>query len=62
MWIWVLTGPQILISRTFKDQSDFPGLENTHPFNGPFSGTSRVSLYQKGIINVDFTEARDSEW
>jgi len=25
---------------------------NTHPFNDPFSGTTRV----------DFTEARDSEW
>jgi len=33
-----------------------------HPFNGPFSGTTRVSRYQKGKINVDFTEARDSEW
>ena len=21
---------------------------NTHPFNGPFSGTTRVSQYQKG--------------
>jgi len=33
-----------------------------HPFNGPFSGTSRVSQYQKGKTNLDFTEARDSEW
>jgi len=33
-----------------------------HPFNGPFSGTTRVSRYQKGKINLDFTEARDSEW
>jgi len=32
------------------------------PFNGPFSGTTRVSLYQKGISNLDFTEATDSEW
>ena len=29
---------------------------HTHPFNCPFSGTTRVSRYQKG------TEARDSEW
>ena len=35
---------------------------HTHPFNGPFSGTTRVSLYQKGKTNLDFTEARDSEW
>ena len=35
---------------------------NTHPFNGPLSGTTRVSRYQKGKTNLDFTEARDSEW
>ena len=34
----------------------------THPFNGPLSGTTRVSWYQKGETNLDFTEARDSEW
>ena len=34
----------------------------THPFNGPLSGTTRVSRYQKGKTNLDFTEARDSEW
>ena len=34
----------------------------THLFNGPFSGTTRVSQYQKGKTNLDFTEARDSEW
>ena len=33
-----------------------------HPFNGPFSRTTRVSRYQKGETNLDFTEARDSEW
>jgi len=33
-----------------------------HPFNGPFSGTTRVSRYQEGKTNLDFTEARDSEW
>jgi len=31
-------------------------------FNGPFSRTTRVSRYQKGKTNLDFTEARDSEW
>ena len=35
---------------------------NTHPFNGPLSGTTQVSRYQKGNTNLDFTEARDSEW
>ena len=32
-----------------------------HPFNGYFPGTTRVSQYQKGKTNVDFTKARDSE-
>ena len=35
---------------------------HTYPFNGPFSGTTRVGWYQKGETNLDFTEARDSEW
>ena len=34
----------------------------THTFNGPFSGTTQVSQYQNGKTNLDFTEARDSEW
>ena len=33
---------------------------HTHPFNGNFSGTIRVSRYQKGKTNLDFTGARDS--
>jgi len=35
---------------------------HTHPFNGPLSETTRVSRYQIGETNLDFTEARDSEW
>ena len=35
---------------------------HTHMFKGPLSGTTRVSRYQKGKANLDFTEARDSEW
>ena len=35
---------------------------HTHPFNSLFSGTTQVSRYQKGRTNLDFTEARDSEW
>jgi len=34
----------------------------THTFNGPFPGLPQVSRYQKGKTNLDFTEARDSEW
>jgi len=33
-----------------------------HRFNGPFSGTTQVSCYQKGKTNLDFTEARDNDW
>jgi len=33
-----------------------------HAFNGPLSGSTQVSHYQKGKTNLDFTEARDSEW
>ena len=36
--------------------------QHTHPFNGPLSGTTQVSRYQKSKTNLDFTEARDSEW
>jgi len=35
---------------------------HTHPFSGRLSRTTRVSRYQKGSNNLDFTEARDSEW
>ena len=35
---------------------------HTRPFNGPLSVTTQVSRYPKGKTNLDFTEARDSEW
>ena len=35
---------------------------HTHRFSKPSSGTTWVSQYQKGKTNLDFTEARDSEW
>jgi len=35
---------------------------HTQLFNGPLSRTTQVSRYQKGKTNLDFTEARDSEW
>ena len=39
----------------------FPTL-HTRASSGPLSGTTRVSWHQKGKTNLDFTEARDSEW
>ena len=45
-----------------KRAFSFCGAAHTHPFNSLFSGTTRVSWYQKGKTNLDFTEARDSEW
>ena len=35
---------------------------HTHTFNGLFSTITRMSQYQKGKTNLDFTEARDNEW
>jgi len=35
---------------------------HTHPFNSPLSGTTKVSRYQKGKTNLNFAEARESEW
>ena len=35
---------------------------HTHPFNGSFSGNTRVGRYQKGKTSLDFTEASESEW
>ena len=32
--------------------------KHTYTFNGPFSGTTRVSRYEKGKTNLDFTEAK----
>jgi len=37
-------------------------MQNAHPFNGPFSGITQASQYQKSNTSLDFTEARDSEW
>jgi len=49
--LWTFTATSGLVTHT-----------HAHPFNGPFSGTTQVSRYQKGKTNLDFTEARDSEW
>jgi len=64
LWPWrfvVLLGQRRF---SFEATTSFHRIHNTHtyPFYGPFSGTTRVSRYQKGKTNPDFTEARDSEW
>jgi len=46
----------------YGENSTLVTTTHTHPFNGPFSGTTQVSRYQKGKTNLDFTEARDGEW
>ena len=54
------------ITSTWSGSSEQFFLNTTHthtcPFNGPSSGTTRVSRYQKGKTNLDFTEERDSKW
>jgi len=40
------------------DSKSTMAIEHIHPF----SRTTRVSRYQKGKTNLDFTAARDSEW
>jgi len=47
---------------TIVRELEFVNHTHIHPFNGPFSGTTQVSRYQKGKTNLDFTEARDSKW
>jgi len=47
-------------NQTTQKQND-PHNTHTHLFNGPLSVTTRMSQYQKGKTNLDFTEARDSE-
>ena len=49
-------------SNPFGSAHYTPPHTHTIQFNGPFSGTTRVSRYQKGKTDLDFTEARDSEW
>jgi len=50
------------MSRNFKVLGEKLSLSHTHLFNGSLSRTTRVSQYQKGKTNLDFTGARDSEW
>jgi len=43
-------------------KATFVHLSTRTPVYQPFSGTTQVSQYQKGKTNLDFTNARDSEW
>jgi len=36
-----------------SNTNTFSNATHTHPFNGPFSGTTRVCWYQKGKTNLD---------
>jgi len=47
-----------LAMRPFSVSTAAACYTHTHPFNGPLSGTNRVSRYQKGKTNLDFTESK----
>jgi len=60
--LWAL---RLYLLNTFSYFLAFSGnttVSNRHLFNGPLSGPTWVSWYQKGKANLDFAEARDSEW
>ena len=54
--------PLILLTADYWPANYSTSQTHIPAFNGPFSGTTWVSRYQKGKTNLDFTEARDSEW
>ena len=60
-WVSARTAWQFA-SVTFEHGDFFIFELFTHPFNGLLSRTTWVSQYQKVKTNLDFTEARDSEW
>ena len=53
----VSTVPKILSKRAHTRTH-----ARTHTHTRRWSGTTRVGRYQKSKTNLDFTEARDSEW
>ena len=64
-WIYSHQQHHIILltdAHTSYNTQNSPNYTHTHAFNGPFSGTTQVSRYQKGGTNLDFTEARDNEW
>jgi len=50
------------VANHVKQSSNLALNDNTHPFNGPLSGTTQVSWYYKGKTNLDFTEASEWQW
>jgi len=55
---------QYTAHRTLNPQTNtkYTPHTHTHTLNDPFSRTTRVSWYQKGITNLDFIKPTDSEW
>ena len=51
-----------LMSPLFSGKTWVNRYTHAHPFNSPLFGITQVSRYQKGKTNLDFTEARDSDW
>ena len=62
--VWVTGGTWLTRSNKTRTEIGFCCMQKPtkHTFNGPLSGTTQVSRYQKGKTNLDFTEATDSEW
>jgi len=62
------TNNQMLIGHCGQEYTDRHGSAGTgththiHMFSGHLSGTTWVSQYPKCKTNLDFTEARESEW
>jgi len=50
------------LNLSFFDDNNNSNNTHTGTFNSPLSGTTPVSWYQKGKTNLEFNEARDSEW
>jgi len=59
--IWESCEQEYSVLVFFDSQYGHNVHKHTHSFNGPLSGTTQVSWYQKGKTNLDFTEARDSK-
>jgi len=60
--LWSSVGDVVRTLSSFSSFKCTHTHTHTHTFNGPISRTTQVSRYQKGKTNLDFTEARDSEW
>ena len=61
-WIGCLTKPCSITPLLSDLWLSLTTHTHTHTLNGPLSVTTQVSRYQKGETNLDYTEARDSEW